>query len=81
VGPTVFIFVCASLFSASIFLIFCAYQFGKYQGWVKGWREHAQYKNEVLTLKQGETFLGVVDTERGSYLFTSIDARNGSNYE
>ncbi len=32
------------------------------------WRERVRGR-AVLTLKAGETFLGVVDNDRGSYLF------------
>ena len=39
---------------------------------VARWRETLEGR-AVLTLKAGETFLGVVDNDRGSYLFIGQD--------
>jgi hypothetical protein len=81
VDPHIFIFTCLTLLAAVSFFLVCAYQLGKNQGWKEGRRERAERESEVLTLKAGETFLGVVDTARGPYLFTGTDPPQSSEYE
>jgi hypothetical protein len=79
--PHLFIFTCLALSAAGSFCLVCAYQLGKTQGWKEGRRERAERASAMLTLKAGETFLGVVDTARGPYLFTGTDPPQSSEDE
>jgi hypothetical protein len=47
----------------------CAYKVGESQGWRNARRQDAQYGKEGLNLREGETLLGVVDAQHGSYFF------------
>ena len=60
----------------------CAYKFGKYQGWVDSFRNdpRCRHEKEGMVLREGETFLGVVDARKGPYFFIA-NARKNTSYE
>jgi len=73
----------ALLLLGGLFFLFshcCAYKFGKHQGWLDAFRTDAQYGKEGLHLRDGETFLGVVDAKQGPYFFIA-NAGKHSTYE
>jgi hypothetical protein len=60
----------------------CAYKFGKYQGWIASFRNDSRCRSEKdgMVLREGETFLGVVDVRKGPYFFIA-NVRKDLNYE
>jgi hypothetical protein len=57
----------------------CVYEFGKAKGLMDAFRPDAPYRQEGMRLRDGETFLGVVDAKHGPY-FCIGDAGEHRNY-
>jgi hypothetical protein len=57
---------------------YCAYKYGKYQGWLDTFRKDARYRygKAGMALREGETFLGVVDAKKGPYFFVANAGRD-----
>jgi hypothetical protein len=62
-----------------LFSYVCAYRFGKYIGWIEVFEKYALYEKAGMTLKEGETLVGVVDMKKGQYFFIGTNASDGSN--
>ena len=72
-----FLILCVALTPLLLILNFCVYKIGQY----RGWRQSLRIQNEVVALKEGETFFGVVDQGKGHYFFIGRDISNGKSYE
>jgi hypothetical protein len=78
-SPLVFLFGCAALFAAFVFSNICAYKLGKYQGWRDVLRTITPQERASLTLQDGDTLVGVMEMNKGTYFFLGTNTRKGSH--
>ena len=78
--PSIMLF---GLFGGLFFIIshYCAYKLGKYQRWLDTLRHdpRCRYEQEDMVLREGETFLGVVDARKGPYFFITNVRKDASD--
>jgi hypothetical protein len=70
-----------ALFAVLLFSTVCAYRFGKYQGRKDGLRTYSPYERHGMTLNDGETLVGVVELNKGQYVFIGLNIKNSANYD
>jgi hypothetical protein len=76
-----FLIDCVALFVLLLFSTVCAYRFGKYQGRKEGTRTYSPYERNGMTLNDGETLVGVVELNKGQYVFIGLNIKNSANYD
>ena len=80
-SPTVFIFGCVALCAAFVFSHICAYKLGKYQGWREVVRTFTPHEQASMTLQDGDTLVGVMEMNKGTYFFLGTNTRKSSYAE
>ncbi len=66
---------CVVVLPAVVILYLCAYTLGTN----RGRKQSMRMQNEIIALRAGETFLGVIDRSQGPYVFIVHDATNSTN--
>ena len=80
-SPMVFIFGCVALGAAVVFSNICVYKLGKYRGWREVLRTVTPHEKASMTLQDGDTLLGVMEINKGTYFFLGTNTRKGSYLE
>jgi len=58
-----------------------SYMFGRYRGRREVLRQSTRYAQESLSLNEGDTLVGVVEMNKGTYFFLTLNTRTSTPYE
>ena len=58
-----------------------SYMFGRYRGRREVLRQSTRYAQESLSLNEGDTLVGVVELNKGTYFFLTLNTRTSTPYE
>ena len=78
------IFVGIALLSTVLLLVVLnvmSYLFGRYRGRRAVLRQSTRYAQESLSLNEGDTLGGVVEMNKGTYFFLTLNTRTSTPYE